>query len=50
MSVPGTAAITKGPQKKSGDKVCENEKTHTDFTDHTDAETVCNFRPLPLEP
>lgn len=39
MSVPGTAAITKGPQKKwggEGDKVCENEKTHTDFTDHPD--------------
>lgn len=34
MSVPGTAAITKGPQR--GGQSLQNEKTHTDFTDHTD--------------
>lgn len=38
MSVPGTAAITKGPQKwGGGEQSLQNEKTHTDFTDHTDA-------------
>lgn len=50
MSVPGTAAITKGPQKKGGKQSLQNEKTHTDFTDHTDAGTIYNFRPMSLEP